>query len=644
MANIDDKDGIIGSFKQTIKELGDAFYTNLDPASIKGILHEVDTAASEVMRTMGASDKNLVAIKASMGDAANSVAILGGKFNDIVDIQNKAATTLGRNLILTSESYSKLYAAQKVSGQGVDSIISGFKDAGFSMYDASSQMEKVVLKANSLGVNSLTVSKQVVENMSSLNKFNFANGVDGLAKMAAQATSLRIDMRSTLDIADKLFDPEEAIKMAASMQRLGVAQGDLLDPLRLMDLAQNDPAELQNQIAKMSEQFVRLNKDGNFEIMPGAKRQMREIESAMGLPAGQLAKMALGSAELAEKMKSIKFPGGDVTEDQKTMIANMAEMNKGTGKYEVSFTGEKGEKVIKSVAELNKGDIEALSKQPKTLEDVAKSQLTQQEAIYASLETIKNRTGRAIAGTKVGQASLDAPRELYKQLEKTLSAESASIKTMREGIDKNVGGVLEDFNKFIKGESSLSKVLESLQSASKNIQQGAKTAFNDTSDKAEESMKDLTKSQNIFLKILTSTGEALQETLKSMPELKKYFKPDEVNANTQAINMGNSTTNVTNVTKVVNTTKIDNQIKDDLKKVGMNNNQLAETNTKHTLDSNVNLNIKIDSNNPNIDTAQLALAFKDPQMIQAIYSIGKLDPNNNLTSSKTGSPTKQMYA
>jgi len=615
MADIDDNDGIIGSFKQTIKELGDAFYTNLDQKKIKNILHQIDTAASEVMRTMGVSDKNLIAIKASMGDAATSVAILGGKFSDIVDIQNKAATTLGRNLILTSESYSKLYAAQKVSGQGVDSIISGFKDAGFSMYDASSQMEKVVLKANSLGVNSLTVSKQVVENMSSLNKFNFANGVDGLAKMAAQATSLRIDMSSTLSVADKLFDPEEAIKMAASMQRLGVAQSDLLDPLRLMDLAQNDPAELQNQIAKMSEQFVRLNKDGNFEIMPGAKRQMREIEFSMGLPTGQLAKMALGSAELAEKMKSIKFPGEDISEDQRTMIANMAEMNKGTGKYEVSFTGEKGEKVTKSVAELSKPDIEALSKQPKTLEDVAKSQLTQQEAINASVESIKNRTGRAIAGTKVGQATLDAPRELYKQLENTLNSESNSIKTMRQGIDKNIGGVLEDFNKFIKGESSLSKVLESLQSASKNIQQGTKTAFTDTVDKAEESMKNLTTSQNIFIELMVNSGERLKKVIESIPQVREVI--------------GNQSSNVptTNTLRNVSSTTPGG---------------MTEMNTKHTVDSNVNLNIKIDSNNPNIDTTQLAMAFKDPQMIQAIYSIGKLDPNNNLTTNKTGSRTKQM--
>ena len=113
--------------------------------------------------------------------------------------------------------------------------------------------------------------------MNYMNQFTFQGGVEGLAKMAAQAVSLRINMDSTLNLANRLFDPENAIETAAAMQRLGATQSDLLDPLRLMDLAQNDPTELQNQIAEMSKQFVQLNKDGNFEIMPGARRQLMEF-------------------------------------------------------------------------------------------------------------------------------------------------------------------------------------------------------------------------------------------------------------------------------------------------------------------------------------------------------------------------------
>ena len=70
--------------------------------------------------------------------------------------------------------------------------------------------------------------------------------------------------------------------------------------------------------------------------MPGAKRQLMEIESALGMGQGTLSKMALSSAELGDKMSKIRFPD-TFTEEQKTMIANMAEMGEG-GEYIVANT------------------------------------------------------------------------------------------------------------------------------------------------------------------------------------------------------------------------------------------------------------------------------------------------------------------
>jgi hypothetical protein len=113
--------------------------------------------------------------------------------------------------------------------------------------------------------------------MESMNKYNFQGGVDGLAKMAAQASSMRIDMKTTLNFAEGLYNPEKAIEMSSALQRLGVTQSDLLDPLRLMDLSLNDPTELQNQLVQMTEQFVQLNEKGQFQIAPGQIRRLREI-------------------------------------------------------------------------------------------------------------------------------------------------------------------------------------------------------------------------------------------------------------------------------------------------------------------------------------------------------------------------------
>jgi hypothetical protein len=315
-------------------------------------------------------------------------------------------------------------------------------------------MLKVVNVARESGVNAVAVSETVLKNMNALNKYNFEGGVAGLAKMAAQATSLRIDMSQTLGFAEKVFNPEGAIEVAAAMQRLGVSQSSLLDPLKLMDLSQNDPAELQNQIAEMSKQFVQLGKDGHFEIMPGAKRQLREISSAMGISYDQLTKMALGSADLDKKMKEISFPSA--TEDQKKMIANMAEMGTG-GEYMVKFTDKEGTSQEKSVSELSKDDVAALEKMantaPKSMEELAIDQLSATQDVVAAINSLGDRTGLGLAASNTGGQLLKGSRKGFEAVS-NVPPEGFSAKNIGKGTDELIndlssGASLSDvFNKF----------------------------------------------------------------------------------------------------------------------------------------------------------------------------------------------------
>ena len=144
-------------------------------------------------------------------------------------------------------------------------------------------MTEVAQIAREAGVSVAAVSEGVVQNLDKMNIYNFENGTKGLAKMAAQASRLGIDMDKIFGVVDKVFNPEGAIEMAAAMQRLGVSTSALLDPLRLMDLSQNDPTELQNQIVNMTKDFVRFNEElGQFEIMPGEKRRLNEIGKELG--------------------------------------------------------------------------------------------------------------------------------------------------------------------------------------------------------------------------------------------------------------------------------------------------------------------------------------------------------------------------
>jgi hypothetical protein len=581
----DDNKGL-DDFKDYGGKIGKAFFdqfmTNFDASSILGQIDQIEKGATEVAKSFGQGREQITAIKGALADAVESVTVLGGGWNDILEIQKGVTAEINRNLILSSDSYDKLYATKEVTGRGIGELTKGFKDAGFAISQIDDQMQKVVDISRANGVNASAVSKQVVDNMSSMNQFNFQGGVEGMAKMAAQAVSLRVDMKSVLDIANNLFDPEKAIEMASAMQRLGVAQGDLLDPLRLMDLAQNDPAELQNQIAEMSEQFVQLNKDGHFEIMPGAKRQLMEIESAMGLPRGQLSKMALGAAEVEDKMSKIKFP--DVSEDQKKMIANMAEMGE-SGQYEVTFTDNKGQQQTKAVTELQKEDIDALAKasEPKDLEKIQSDQLTTQVFIGKQVEAIANRTGRAIGKGKAVTTMQDASREIAAQIPK-IPGESFTTK----GIGKSFDEGFDNFFKKLDEGGPLSAVLDSFQGTAEFMKKG----FDESLVNAKTSFDELNKSTNPVIQSMMKLGGVLGEFIKDKEHL------------------GGSSETTQTVT--AQDFMIKTLPEDKLVMAGGTNLDGGKTGSMETkTTADINLNIKIDSNNPNIKTEDIIIALNE---------------------------------
>jgi hypothetical protein len=502
-------DDAVNQMKGWGQKLSDAFTSNFNPEEILKAAIEMDNIGVQIAKSFGQGREQMAVIKGSLTDAYQSVAKLGGGMDDIATIQQGITSSLGRNIILQTEQFDKLYAATQVTGKGAGELISAFKNAGFSANMAAGEIEKVVNAARATGVSAQAVTDKVLSNMDALNKYNFQGGVEGLAKMAAHATALRIDMNNTLNFAEKVFNPEGAIEVAAAMQRLGVAQSDLLDPLRLMDLSQNDPAELQRQMADMASQFVQLNEKGQFEIMPGAKRQLREIESAMGLTQGSLAKMALSSAELGDKLSKIKFPDF-ATEEQKELIANLSEMN------------DKGEYIIKTEMGDMKLD-EAMAKYgtdetklnelikaatPKTLEEIQKEQLTYSKSMAADLNTIAG--GKyGIAGSKTMDQLLEAPRKIQTGIAETLTPDALSPEQMRKFFDNNTQPIFESINKMIKGEGSMEDVFKQFGTSVTNTKTLMSTGLDQALVKATEQFDKLSTSSNSFLNIMTSTATAV---------------------------------------------------------------------------------------------------------------------------------------
>jgi hypothetical protein len=550
-----------------------AVKSNIDPETIAKVVVTLDNAASQMLKQFGQGQAMADILRMSMSESVTSVRKLGGDIADVLKIQKEAAEGLGRNVTLTEETTKDLYATVEVTGQSVKQIVAGMADAGIGAGKAAGEMLKVVNVARESGVNAQAVSTTVLDNMQALNKFNFAGGVEGLAKMAAQATGLRINMKDTLEFADRMFDPEKAIELAASMQRLGVSQSSLLDPLKLMDLAQNDPAELQNQIAEMSKQFVQLGKDGSFEIMPGAKRQLREISQAMDISYDQLTKMALGSADLDKKMKEISFP--NVPEDQKKMIANMAEMGAG-GEYKVKFTDSEGKQQEKAVSELNKDDVAALEKMantaPPTMEELAKQQLSATEAVTAAINSLGDRTGLGLAGSKAGGELLTGGRKFGDAIEK-IPSEGLSSKNIAKEIDKFSDTVMGALKEYGNSGTGAGKLANAFVDFAGFVTTELKDSFSNVKEQANKLSDELP-----LISALINAGKVAA----GGPPANTQIPPRG--------GIGTSSTNTSSGT------------------------QSSNSEVTHTLNINVN------SNNPNIDTKQVVDWFNNTDVKQKVIT------------------------
>ena len=381
---------------------------------------KLDELSAEFVKNTGMGRERTIEMETSITQSATQILKFSEGIYSYEEALKRSAEIVGniseatnRSLIGNAKEIEGIAVAMEATNVPSATLVKNFKDAGFSLSAIPKEMQKVTDYTRSIGVNTAEVSGAVVANLKNLNLYNFENGIQGLTKMVAQSALFGVNMNTIYGLSEKLFDPEQAINMAASLQRLGVSTSALLDPLALMDMGQNNPAELQNQIVEMTKQFTYFDeKNQKFQILPGAQRQMREIGKELGIGADELARMALGSSELNKKMSEIRFPTldtGPMSEEQKQMIANMSELRDGKYSVMVEQKDAQGFKTgvmeEKAITELSEQDIKTLSEssKPKAMEDIAKEQLTALNRIANAVTSTATAPKAGLFGSSVGQ-------------------------------------------------------------------------------------------------------------------------------------------------------------------------------------------------------------------------------------------------
>ena len=404
----------------TFKNVGQQLVSIINPIEIFKTQINLDKEASRLVRAFGVSKDKAGELTQTLTDAIPGFIAFGGSVGDAGQTIKTLAESFDTNMSIAGDTLVSFAATAKVTGVEQGKLATSFRDVGVSLGDIDDRMLKVVETARNAGITTKAVSDLVTSNLDKMNLYNFNNGVVGLAKMAAQASRLGIDMNSIFSTVDKVFNPEGAIELSSALQRLGVTTSDLLDPLRLMDLAQNDPTELQNQIVNMTKEFVKFNTANNqFEILPGAKRRLNEIGAAFGYSNGQLQKMAINAANFDYKLKQLKFPSDLASKEDKEFLATISQIGEKGSQFEgrafvqveqTDATGAgTGRYISKALEDLSTEDVKQLKKQTDiqgSMEDIAKNQLDYVKRIESNLNSM-------LAAAKYGVATSPTLQGLF---------------------------------------------------------------------------------------------------------------------------------------------------------------------------------------------------------------------------------------
>ena len=447
----------------TVSKIND----QIGPSGLFTALNNLDHEASKLVKTFGISKQRAGELTQTVADAIPKFVGMGLKVGDVAETLQGLGETMNVNIMLNVDSLASFAATAEVTKVKQSELAEKFRDVGVSIASIEPKMLDVVKIARQAGVTVQAVSAGVVTNLDKMNLYNFEGGIKGLAKMSAQASRLGVDMSKIFSVAATVFNPEGAIEFAASLQRLGVTSSQLLDPLRLMDLAQNDPTELQNQIVNMTKEFTRFNKENNqIEILPGAKRRIEEIGKSMGMTGGELQKMAINAGMFDMKLKQIKFPTDIANKEDRELIATMAQIDKdGIAKVRIEETrigkdGKEegtGEYLYKKVSELNTDDVAKLAQQQKSndasMEEIAKDQLTYLKRIESSMNSFVSAAKYGIASSNTLQGGYKGGLNFFQQmLDKQMPQSGKKSENYRTGMDDVASKISEFVNTFGIGD------------------------------------------------------------------------------------------------------------------------------------------------------------------------------------------------
>jgi hypothetical protein len=399
-------------------------------------------------KSMAGSEKTYENIFNSIKNSAKSTTMWGVGVKDLALMQQGYSESIGRSVILTQKGNEAMAGLSEGTGLGKEFAVqmAGEMDKfNISAERTGTIVEGTMNKAAKIGVNGAAALKVFQNNLKLAQRFNFKNGIKGLADFSVQATRLRLDMQGIAGLADKVFNPEGAIELAATLTTLGGRFASLGDPMQLMFKGRNDMASFAKDIGKASAELLTFNKEnGEFEKKTGlAAHKMKVLAKELGIAEEELFNMAEAQARIEEVSKNLK--GGMFEQEDTELITSLAKFDKKKG-WVINLNGQ--DKLVK---DLRATDMKNIRAEEKTLQERAEFGRSFDETIQDLILMAKEML------LPLAKSLRENFGERVKELAKWFN--SSEFRTMVEDVITGIGTFIKYVGDFMKNNPITSAVI-----------------------------------------------------------------------------------------------------------------------------------------------------------------------------------------
>lgn len=412
MFQSDDMEKVTGNIASNIK-LADIsllkFTDNLKNSltDIKGVINSVagynTLAANTARETMGSTRVVGDAIQKASAAAAENTLLVGKGVEDNIKLYGALNESMMRLTFFSDkqiEAFQILGFTANMSAAELATMATSFDTLGYTTDKTLETMEDMTKQARSYGLNVSEFMGGVNKNLKLMTSYNFKDGVKGLSNMVAQAQALRIDMSTTVNLADKLMSPEAAIETAAGFQMLGGAIGKLGDPFQLLHMAQTDMEGLQDSVVGMAAASVSFNEEtGEFDIPVTEMYRLREAADLAGMGYQEMTELAMKAAQKNKKLDILGNLSG-ISDEQKELISNLGKINK-DGNIDITMPDGTLRQIGQGFNDMTANDYTALekvvAKDAMNELDVAKKSMGYLNEIAAAQSVLTNMTRLQLA-------------------------------------------------------------------------------------------------------------------------------------------------------------------------------------------------------------------------------------------------------